>query len=38
VQLVPQNSDGFVQVASGLKPQDKVATNALQLASAAEEQ
>ena len=38
VQLGPQNSDGFVQVASGLKPQDKVATNALQLASAAEEQ
>jgi len=38
VQLGPQSSDGFVQVASGLKPQDKVATNALQLSSAAEEQ
>ncbi len=38
LQLGPQTSDGFVQVASGLKPQDKVATNALQLATAAEEQ
>jgi cobalt-zinc-cadmium efflux system membrane fusion protein len=38
LQLGPQTSDGFVQVASGLKPQDKVATNALQLSSAAEEQ
>jgi cobalt-zinc-cadmium efflux system membrane fusion protein len=38
LQLGPQTSDGFVQVASGLKPQDKVATNALQLASSTEEQ
>lgn len=38
LQLGPQSSDGFVQVTSGLKPQDKVATNALQLSSAAEEQ
>jgi cobalt-zinc-cadmium efflux system membrane fusion protein len=38
LQLGPQSPDGFVQVVSGLKPQDKVATNALQLSSAAEEQ
>jgi cobalt-zinc-cadmium efflux system membrane fusion protein len=38
LQLGPQSSDGFVHVVSGLKPQDKVATNALQLSSAAEEQ
>ena len=38
LQLGPQSSDGFVQVIGGLKPQDKVVTNALQLASAAEEQ
>ena len=31
LQLGPQTSDGSVQVISGLKPQDKVATNALQL-------
>ena len=38
LQLGPQTSDGFVQVTSGLKAQDRVATNALQLSSAAEEQ
>ena len=38
LQLGPQSRDGFVQVTSGLKLQDKVATNALQLSSAAEEQ
>jgi cobalt-zinc-cadmium efflux system membrane fusion protein len=38
LQLGPQSSDSFVQVISGLKPQDKVVTNALQLASAVEEQ
>jgi cobalt-zinc-cadmium efflux system membrane fusion protein len=38
LQLGPQSSDGFVQVISGLKPQDKVVTNALQLSSATEEQ
>jgi membrane fusion protein, heavy metal efflux system len=38
LQLGPQGSDGFVQVVSGLQPQEKVATNALQLSSAAEEQ
>ncbi len=38
LQLGPQSSDGFVQVITGLKPQDKVVTNALQLSSATEEQ
>ncbi len=38
LQLGPQTSDGFVQVIAGLQPQEKVATNALQLASAVEEQ
>jgi cobalt-zinc-cadmium efflux system membrane fusion protein len=38
LQLGPQTSDGYVQVISGLKAQDKVAANALQLSSAAEEQ
>jgi cobalt-zinc-cadmium efflux system membrane fusion protein len=38
LQLGPQTSDGYVQVISGLKTQDKVAANALQLSSAAEEQ
>ncbi len=38
LQLGPQTSDGLVQVMSGLNGQDKVATNALQLASAAEGQ
>ena len=38
LQLGPQSSDGFVQVVSGLNPQEKVVTNALQLSSAAEEQ
>jgi cobalt-zinc-cadmium efflux system membrane fusion protein len=38
LQLGPQSSDGFIQVISGLKPQDKVVTNALQFSSAAEEQ
>jgi len=38
LQLGPQTSDGFVQVTSGLQPQQKVATNALQLSSTAEEQ
>ncbi len=37
LQLGPQTSDGFVQVISGLNGQNKVATNALQLSSAAEE-
>lgn len=38
LQLGPQVGDGFVQVTSGLQPQQTVASNALQLASAAEEQ
>jgi cobalt-zinc-cadmium efflux system membrane fusion protein len=38
LQLGPQSSDGFVQVITGLKPQDNVVINALQLSSAAEEQ
>jgi membrane fusion protein, heavy metal efflux system len=38
LQLGPQTSDGLVQVITGLQPQQKVATNALQLSSAAEEQ
>jgi len=38
LQLGPQSSDSYVQVVNGLKPQDKVVTNALQLSSAAEEQ
>jgi membrane fusion protein, heavy metal efflux system len=38
LQLGPQSSDGFVQVTSGLQPRQQVASNALQLASAAEEQ
>ena len=38
LQLGPQTNDGFVQVTGGLQPQQKVATNALQLSSAAEEQ
>ena len=38
LQLGPQTSDGFVQVVGGLKPQEKVVTNALQLSTAAEEQ
>ncbi|HEY4932673.1 MAG TPA: efflux RND transporter periplasmic adaptor subunit [Terriglobales bacterium] len=38
LQLGPQSSDGFVQVVSGLNPQEKVVTNALQFSSAAEEQ
>jgi membrane fusion protein, heavy metal efflux system len=38
LQLGPQSSEGFVQVINGLKPRDKVVTNALQLSSATEEQ
>jgi len=38
LQLGPQETDGSVQVLSGLKPQDKVVTNALQISSATEEQ
>lgn len=38
LQLGPQSSDGSVQVVSGLKAQDKVVTNALQLSTSAEEQ
>jgi membrane fusion protein, heavy metal efflux system len=38
LQLGPQTGDGAVEVLSGLKPQDKVVTNALQLSSATEEQ
>ena len=32
------SGDGFVQVISGLQPEQKVVSNALQLSSAAEEQ
>jgi membrane fusion protein, heavy metal efflux system len=38
VELGPHGSEGFVQVVSGLKPEDKVVTNALQLSTAAGEQ
>jgi cobalt-zinc-cadmium efflux system membrane fusion protein len=38
LQLGQQDSDGFVQVVSGLKAQDRVVTNALQFSAAAEEQ
>ena len=37
LQLGPQEGDGSVQVLSGLKPQDKVVTNALQFSAQAEE-
>ncbi len=37
LQLGPQDTDGSVQVLSGLKPQDKVVTNALQFSAEAEE-
>lgn len=38
LQLGPQTTDGSVQVMSGLKAQDKVVTNALQMSTAVEEQ
>jgi len=38
LQLGPQSGDGSVQVISGLNPQDKVVSNALQMSSAVEEQ
>jgi cobalt-zinc-cadmium efflux system membrane fusion protein len=37
VQLGPQEKDGYLQVISGLKPNDQVVLNALQFASATEE-
>jgi cobalt-zinc-cadmium efflux system membrane fusion protein len=38
IQLGPQDSDGTVQVMTGLKPGNKIVANALQFASSAEEQ
>jgi cobalt-zinc-cadmium efflux system membrane fusion protein len=37
VELGPEDKDGYQQVISGLKPGDRVVTNALQFSSAAEE-
>ena len=37
LQLGPPDGDGTVQVVSGLKPQDKVVTNGLQMSSSVEE-
>jgi cobalt-zinc-cadmium efflux system membrane fusion protein len=38
LQLGPRAPDGSIQVVSGLNPQDKVVSNALQMSSAVEEQ